>query len=71
MRPLYLIFFLLLLGTNFSLAQEKDFVLGKILTIQSKQLQEERTLNIYLPYGYEKDSLKKYPVYLFVRWISR
>lgn len=62
MRPLYFIFIFICLCHNYSYAQEKDFVLGKILTIQSEQLQEERTLNIYFPHNYEIDSLQRFPV---------
>jgi predicted alpha/beta superfamily hydrolase len=62
MKPLYLFCFLLCWGASTSYAQEKDFVLGKILKIQSEQLQEERTLNIYFPYNYQIDSLQKFPV---------
>ncbi|WP_227686841.1 alpha/beta hydrolase [Spirosoma arboris] len=40
----------------------KPFVLGHIDAISSKELGEIRTLNIYLPEGYSKDSLSKYPV---------
>ncbi len=43
-----------------SIAQEKDFVLGKIETIHSAELNESRTLNIYLPEGY--NSNESYPV---------
>jgi hypothetical protein len=40
----------------------KPFVLGEIIELQSKVLSEKRTLNIYLPEGYNpKDSIK-YPV---------
>lgn len=38
----------------------KDFVLGKILRLHSSILNEDRTLNIYLPEGYHADS--SYPV---------
>lgn len=38
------------------------FILGETLQIQSEQLRETRTLNIYLPPGYGQDSTKKYPV---------
>ena len=38
------------------------FVLGNIDTIQSKELGENRTLNIYLPEGYNQNNLTKYPV---------
>ncbi|GAB4040983.1 alpha/beta hydrolase [Spirosoma jeollabukense] len=40
----------------------KPFVLGLIDAIQSKELGETRTLNIYLPEGYSKDSIATYPV---------
>jgi predicted alpha/beta superfamily hydrolase len=38
----------------------KDFVLGKIETLHSEILQEDRTLNIYLPEGYNDTT--RYPV---------
>jgi predicted alpha/beta superfamily hydrolase len=40
----------------------KPFVLGVIEEIQSEQLNEKRTLNIYLPEGYDKNDTVKYPV---------
>ena len=40
----------------------KPFVLGFTEQISSKVLSENRTLNIYLPKGYSKDSAKTYPV---------
>lgn len=40
----------------------KPFFLGRIETIQSKILNEERTLNIYLPDGYNQNDTVKYPV---------
>lgn len=39
---------------------QKDFVLGKIETIHSEVLNEERTINIYFPAKY--DAAKAYPV---------
>lgn len=51
-----------ILSTNFAFSQEQPFVLGKIEKINSKQLAETRTLNIYLPEGYSPDSAKTYPV---------
>ncbi|MEO0897262.1 MAG: alpha/beta hydrolase-fold protein [Bacteroidota bacterium] len=45
-----------------SLISERDFSIGKSLKLQSQILGEERTLNIYLPLSYQRDSLKKYPV---------
>lgn len=40
----------------------KPFVLGVIEEIQSKELNEKRTLNIYLPEGYNANEGAKYPV---------
>lgn len=40
----------------------KPFVLGDILELQSKVLGEKRTLNIYLPEGYNANDSIKYPV---------
>lgn len=40
----------------------KPFVLGVIDEIQSKELNEKRILNIYLPEGYDAKSETKYPV---------
>ena len=41
---------------------QEIFSIGKTLQIQSAVLEEERTLNIYLPASYDRDSLKSYPV---------
>lgn len=43
-------------------SEKQPFILGEKLTLQSDILQEERTLNIYLPAGYHPDSAKQYPV---------
>lgn len=40
----------------------KPFVLGVIEVLQSKELAEKRTLNIYLPEGYNAADTLKYPV---------
>jgi predicted alpha/beta superfamily hydrolase len=40
----------------------KPFVLGVIEQIQSKVLNEKRTLNIYLPEGYKQSDTTRYPV---------
>ena len=40
----------------------KPFVLGLIDTLPSTELGETRTLNIYLPESYSKDSIANYPV---------
>jgi predicted alpha/beta superfamily hydrolase len=52
-----------LLGINFSLAQQEKekIVIGEIVTIKSKILNEERRLWIYRPVGYNQ-SQEKYPV---------
>jgi len=42
--------------------KSKPFVLGLIDEIQSKALAEKRTLNIYLPDGYNQNDTTKYPV---------
>jgi uncharacterized protein len=39
-----------------------DFVLGHVDTVFSKELNEKRVLNIYLPEGYDPDSAARYPV---------
>lgn len=44
------------------IGQSKPFVLGLIDEIQSSVLAEKRTLNIYLPEGYNQNEAKKYPV---------
>ena len=38
----------------------KPLTIGEVRTIKSKTLNEDRTLNIYLPQGYDKT--KSYPV---------
>jgi uncharacterized protein len=43
-------------------ATDKPFILGVIDEIQSTELAEKRTLNIYLPEGYNKNDTTKYPV---------
>lgn len=47
---------------NPEILKETDFSIGKTLQIESSVLGESRILNIYLPMGYEADSLKEYPV---------
>lgn len=59
------IFFILFFVIKFTFPQTsatKPFVLGVIEEIQSIQLSEKRTLNIYLPEGYKQDDTTKYPV---------
>ena len=51
------------LFSYFSSAQEvSDFSIGDRITMHSEILDEERVLNVYLPYGYSPDSSKTYPV---------
>lgn len=48
------------LATTFVAAQNKPLVIGSIDSIDSKILGEKRTLNVYLPDGYNKETA--YPV---------
>src|SRR5690606_30799649 len=66
-----LIIFILTLSTTIVLGQtnnlnetdkNKPFILGVIDEIQSKELNETRILNIYLPEGYNPKDTTKYPV---------
>src|SRR5215831_5794709 len=45
-----------------SVETNKPFVLGVIDEIQSGELSEKRTLNIYLPDGYNPKDIDRYPV---------
>lgn len=55
--------FPLVLLTTFSFCQQsKPFVLGVIDELSSTELGEKRTLNIYLPPGYNKNDTTRYPV---------
>ncbi len=53
---------------NVALAQEENdeasdsFVLGEVVNLKSDILNENRTLNVYLPHTYHRDPNKKYPV---------
>ena len=49
-------------AVNAQTKEAKPFVLGKIEQIQSVELGEQRTLNVYLPDGYSPDSALRYPV---------
>lgn len=57
---------LLLLSCFFSSSYAKDmgkpFVLSRIHTLHSEILGENRTINVYLPEGYDADSPQRYPV---------
>jgi len=50
--------------SSVALAQDnsKPFILGKTVEIYSSQLSENRTINIYLPEGYNQNDSTKYPV---------
>lgn len=52
----------LVLFVSVSCFAQNKFELGKIYTLPSKILNENRTLNIYTPEGYHSDSSKTYPV---------
>jgi predicted alpha/beta superfamily hydrolase len=65
MRKFILLFcFCLCSGTLLSQvrSQSKPFILGEILEINSLELAERRTLNIYLPAGYNRADSSRYPV---------
>ena len=65
MRKFILLFcFCLCSGTLLSQvrSQSKPFLLGEILEINSSELAEKRTLNIYLPAGYSRSDSSRYPV---------
>lgn len=51
-----------LMFVSFIATAQKPFVLGETVEIQSKQLGEKRTLNIYLPEGYKNDDTERYRV---------
>ena len=58
-----LLYILIFVATANAYAQKKDskpLTIGEVRTIHSNILNEKRTLNIYLPNGY--DSARKYPV---------
>lgn len=59
-----LLIFTLLISSNISAQDKKTspFTIGETVEIESEILNEKRRINIYLPYGYSKDSLKTYPV---------
>lgn len=58
----YLLFQVFLLLSAVSFAQSNPFVLGTIEEIYSKELNEKRILNIYLPEGYQQTDSLQYPV---------
>lgn len=63
MRRFYLLFALLFfIKILFAQETKMPFVLGETITWKSKTLNENRTLNVYLPPSYATDSLRKFPV---------
>lgn len=53
----------IIITTSLAFGQnQKQFVLGNIEEIHSKELNEKRILNIYLPEGYTKNDTIQYPV---------
>ena len=71
MNPMPLVLFFLILLSNTFKAQNagpvlpagaKPFVLGLTEQLHSQQLGETRTLNIYLPQGYQANDTTSYPV---------
>lgn len=61
MKKTIIIFSTVIFLTITSFAQQ-PFVLGVVEKIKSAELNETRTLNIYLPEGYSPDSAATYPV---------
>ncbi len=63
-----LVFFFICLSTlglaqnSLEIKEKRDFSIGDNITIHSEILEEERSVNIYLPTGYSKNVEKKYPV---------
>lgn len=45
-----------------TILNKKPFIIGESLEMHSEILDENRTLNIYLPNGYDPDGLQEYPV---------
>ncbi|RUT71599.1 alpha/beta hydrolase [Flavobacterium cupreum] len=62
MNKFFTVIFLLFTSVLLFSQTGKPFVLGVIEEIQSKELGENRILNIYLPEGYKAEEATKYPV---------
>jgi uncharacterized protein len=60
MRLVFFLFGILFISTVH--AQTTPFSIGEVQQLRSTVLNETRTLNIYLPEGYKKDTGKTYPV---------
>lgn len=59
----FILFLLLLFTVNKGVAQQvKPIVIGQTEEIQSRELNEKRTINIYLPEGYNPGDTVMYPV---------
>lgn len=56
------VYLFVLLFASFSVAAQKPFVLGETVELQSAQLGEKRTINIYLPEGYKSSDTGRYRV---------
>ncbi len=50
------------LGVSAQIEKVSDFVIGETIQVDSKVLDENRVINIFLPEYYHVDSLKNYPV---------
>lgn len=62
MTPVWVILVLFFIpGHNFALEEKENYVIGKILKLKSRLLEEEREIYVRLPEGYE-NSKEKYPV---------
>lgn len=64
LKNIYILFFLLAFGiiSAQSDLKKNPLSIGESLHFHSEILNENRTLNVYLPFGYSVDSLKTYPV---------
>ncbi len=62
MKKYFLAFYILFESVCCNAQTTKPFVLGQIDQVYSKELSENRVLNIYLPQGYSPDSTATYPV---------
>ena len=58
----YFLIIALIIPFYLSSQTSRPFELGRIVTLNSAELSEKRTLNIYLPEGYSPDSAAVYPV---------
>ncbi len=61
MKVIFHTIFLLVSATAFSQSAGKDFSVGKTFLIQSEIMGDERTIQVFLPDGYEKNKIA-YPV---------